>query len=119
MPDPMLLAVGIVAALWAGISKGGFGSGAAFASGLLLATMLDPTVALGIMLPLLMLIDALTMRSYWRGWHTPSALALILGGIPGVAIGVGLVAVANDDVLRLLIAAVALGFVAWQLAGIF
>ncbi|MEM9250399.1 MAG: sulfite exporter TauE/SafE family protein, partial [Pseudomonadota bacterium] len=47
------------------------------------------------------------------------ALALILGGIPGVAIGVGLVAVANDDVLRLLIAAVALGFVAWQLAGIF
>lgn len=117
MPDPLLLAIGVPAALWAGISKGGFGSGAAFASGLLLAMVVDPALALGIMLPLLMLIDALTMRSYWRLWHGPSALALVIGGLPGVALGVLLFRIANDDVLRLLIASVALGFVAWQLAG--
>lgn len=119
MPDPTVFALGLLAAIWAGISKGGFGSGAAFASGLLLALVVDPATALGIMLPLLMLIDALTIRSFWGLWHRRSALALILGGVPGVGLGVLLFAVANDDVLRLLIAAVALGFVAWQLAGQF
>lgn len=117
MPDPGLLAIGAIAAIWAGISKGGFGSGAAFASALLLALVVDPATALGIMLPLLMLIDVATVRSYWGRWHRPSAIALIVGGVPGVALGVALVAVANDDVLRLLIAAVALGFVAWQIGG--
>ncbi|MEM1430791.1 MAG: sulfite exporter TauE/SafE family protein [Pseudomonadota bacterium] len=117
MPDLTLLALGVPAAIWAGISKGGFGSGAAFASALLLALIVDPATALGIMLPVLLLIDALTLRPFWGQWHGPSARALILGGIPGVGLGIALFAVASDDVLRLLIAAVALGFVAWQLAG--
>jgi len=39
---------------------------------------------------------------------------LILGGLPGVALGAALFTVANDDVLRLLIGAVALSFVLWQ-----
>ncbi len=117
MPDPTILALGAVAAIWAGISKGGFGSGAAFASGVLLATVFDPATALGIMLPLLMLIDALTLRPFWRRWHGPSATALIVGGVPGVGLGIALFSVANDDVLRLLIASVALGFVAWRVSG--
>ncbi|NBC94947.1 MAG: TSUP family transporter [Deinococcus-Thermus bacterium] len=112
-----LLAVGALAALWAGISKGGFGSGAAFASGLVLALIVDPATALGIMLPILMVIDLFTVRSFWGRWHPRSAWALILGAVPGTALGAALFAVAHDDALRLLIAAVALGFVGWQLAG--
>ena len=110
-------ALGVPAVLWAGISKGGFGSGAAFASALLLALAVSPATALGIMLPLLMLIDVVSLKSYWGRWHAPSARALILGAVPGVGLGVALFTVASDDVLRLLIAAVALGFVAWQAAG--
>jgi hypothetical protein len=117
VPDPTVLAVAAPAALWAGISKGGFGSGAAFASALVMALIFEPATALGIMLPVLMLIDVVTLRGFWDRWHIPSAWALILGGAPGVALGVALFAVANDDVIRLLIAAVALGFVAWQVAG--
>ena len=117
MPDLTLLAVAIPAALWAGVSKGGFGSGAAFASALLLALVLEPAAALGVMLPVLMLIDVVTVRGFWRRWHGPSSWALVLGGLPGVGLGIALFSVANDDVLRLLIAAVALGFVAWQVAG--
>jgi hypothetical protein len=117
MPEAEIFALGVLAALWAGISKGGFGSGAAFASALVLALVVDPATALGIMLPILMLIDVVTVRSYWQRWHIPSAAALVVGGVPGVAFGVLLFAVASEDVLRLLIAAVALGFVAWQLAG--
>lgn len=104
-----------LAVVFAGISKAGFGSGAAFASAVLLALILPPAQALGLMLPLLMLVDVLTLRPYWKRWSWPDAKVLILGGIPGVAAGVALFRVANDDVLRLLIGAVALGFVAWQI----
>ena len=109
------LVVAPLAVVFAGISKAGFGSGAAFASAVLLALILPPTQALGLMLPLLMLIDLLTLRPYWKRWSWPDAKVLILGGLPGVALGVALFKVANDDVLRLLIGAVSLGFVIWQL----
>jgi len=104
-----------LAVVFAGVSKAGFGSGAAFASASLLALVMPPREALGVMLPLLMLVDLITLRPYWNKWSWPEARVLILGGLPGVALGVWLFSVANDDVLRLLIGAVSLGFVAWQL----
>lgn len=104
-----------LATVFAGISKGGFGSGAAFASSAVLALVLPPTAALGIMLPLLMLIDVVALPSFWRKWSWPDARLLVLGSMPGVALGVALFSVANDDVLRLLIGTVALGFVLWRL----
>ena len=45
------------AVVFAGISKGGFGSGAAFVAASILALTLPPGLALGVMLPLLMLMD--------------------------------------------------------------
>ena len=104
-----------LAVIFAGVSKAGFGSGAAFASAAMLALILPPAQALGLMLPLLMLVDLVTLRPFWGKWRWPEAKVLMLGGIPGVAAGVALFRVANDDVLRLLIGAVSLGFVAWQL----
>lgn len=114
--DPEFYAVAIPAVLFAGISKGGFGSGAAFVAAALLALVIDPGTALGIMLPLLMLMDVTTLRPYWRKWSWPDARLLILGGVPGTLLGAALWRFANDDVLRLLIGAIALAFVAWQAA---
>lgn len=111
-----LFALAALAALFAGVSKGGFGSGAAFASSAVLALVMPPAAALGIMLPLLMLIDVTALPSYWRRWSWPDARLLILGGLPGVVLGALLFTVANDDVMRLLIGAVALTFVFWRLA---
>ncbi|GGH38678.1 hypothetical protein SAMN05444007_11123 [Cribrihabitans marinus] len=114
--DLAFFAVAVPAVIFAGISKAGFGSGAAFASASILAILLPPGLALGIMLPLLMLVDVASLRPYWRRWAGPEARILILGAMPGVALGALLYRVANDDVIRLLIGAVALGFVAWQLS---
>lgn len=111
-----LLAAGSFAAVFAGISKGGFGSGAAFAGAAILALVVPPGMALGIMLPLLMLIDVATLRPYWRQWSTTETAVLILGGLPGVALGAAFYQVADPDLLRLLIGAIALGFVGWQMA---
>lgn len=113
---PSFFAVAGPAVVFAGISKAGFGSGAAFAAASMLALVVEPALALGVMLPLLMLIDLATLRPYWMRWHRREAFLLIAGGIPGVVLGLALFRVASPDLLRLLIGAVSLGFVAWQLA---
>jgi len=104
------------AVIFAGVSKGGFGSGAAFASAGLLALVVEPGLALGVMLPLLMLIDVSTLRPYWRKWDGPAALLLIAGAVPGVALGAALYRIAEPDVFRVLIGVISVGFVLWQLA---
>ncbi|MBT8457984.1 MAG: sulfite exporter TauE/SafE family protein [Rhodobacteraceae bacterium] len=115
LTDPVFYLLAVPAVVFAGISKGGFGSGAAFAATPILALIVEPAVALGIMLPLLMLVDAVTLRPYWRRWSWPDARALIIGALPGVALGAWLYQVANADVFRIMIGVLSLGFVAYQL----
>ncbi|MFK7836679.1 MAG: sulfite exporter TauE/SafE family protein [Sulfitobacter sp.] len=104
------------AVVFAGISKAGFGSGAAFAAATVLALVVEPGLALGVMLPLLMLIDVSSLKPYWRKWSAPDVRLLIIGGLPGVIVGALLYRVASADLIRLLIGGVAVGFVLWQLA---
>ena len=104
------------AVIFAGVSKGGFGSGAAFAAAGILALVVDPGLALGVMLPLLMLIDVATLRPYWRKWDRQASLLLIAGSVPGVALGAALYRVAEPDIFRVLLGVISLGFVGWQLA---
>lgn len=104
------------AVMFAGISKGGFGSGAAFAASSILALVVEPGLALGVMLPLLMLIDVSTLRPYWGRWHLREAGLVIVGALPGVALGAALYHVASPDFLRLLIGIVSAGFVLWQIS---
>ncbi|MBT8408295.1 MAG: sulfite exporter TauE/SafE family protein [Alphaproteobacteria bacterium] len=113
--DLTFFAVAGFAVLFAGISKGGFGSGAAFLATPILALIVEPGLALGLMLPLLMLADAVALPPYWKLWDWPASRLLIVGSLPGVALGAALYTVANADMLRLLIGAMALAFVAYQL----
>ncbi len=108
-------ALGIPAIIFGGISKGGFGSGAAFAAGAILALVVSPGLALGIVLPLFMLIDAATLKPYWGKWHWPSAKGLMVGAIPGCIIAAWLYAIVEPDVFRFLIGVICLAFVAFQL----
>jgi uncharacterized membrane protein YfcA len=112
--DWMFFAVAVPAVLLAGVSKGGFGSGAAFAATPMLALVMPPAEALALMLPLLMVMDAASLRPYWRLWDGAASRLLILGGLPGVAAGWILLARVDADAFRLLIGAIAVGFVAWQ-----
>jgi uncharacterized membrane protein YfcA len=114
--DPAFLAVAIPAVLMAGISKGGFGSGGAFAATPLLALMIGPNAAIGIMLVLLMVMDVTGLVAYWRRWSWPNAKALMIGALPGAAIGMMFFAWTNPDAIRLLIGSIALAFVAFQIA---
>lgn len=114
--DLLFFCIAGPAVLFAGVSKAGFGSGAAFAAATVLALVVDPGLALGIMLPLLMLIDVSSLKPYWRKWSTPDVRLLIIGGVPGVVAGALLYRVASPDLLRLLIGLVSVGFVLWQVS---
>lgn len=114
--DWMFFAAAIPAVMLAGVSKGGFGSGASFASASILTLVIEPGMALGVMLPLLMLIDVATLRPYWGKWNAQSATLLVLGGLPGVALGAALYQIAKPDVFRVLIGVIAISFVGWQLS---
>ncbi len=114
--DLTFFAVAIPAVIFAGISKGGFGSGVAFASASILALILEPGQALALMLPILMIIDLATLRPYWKRWSWPDARLLMLGAVPGVALGAWLYRVTDADLLRLLIGGISVGFVLWHLA---
>lgn len=112
--DWAFFAVAGPAVMFAGVSKGGFGSGAAFAGASILALVVAPGLALGVMLPMLMLIDVATLGPYWRKWRWPETRLLILGALPGVVLGAALYRVADADVFRVLIGVISLAFVAWQ-----
>jgi uncharacterized membrane protein YfcA len=114
--DFSFFAIAVPAVVFAGISKGGFGSGAAFAAASILALVVPPGIALGLMLPLLMLIDVASLRPYWGKWRAREARLLIFGALPGVGLGILLYTYASDDGLRVLIGSISIVFVAWQLA---
>ena len=107
-------ALAIPAVIFSGVSKGGFGSGASFAAAPILAMILPPALAIGVMLPVLMAIDVATLGPYWRKWDSRIALLLILGALPGVILGALIFKSADPDLLRLLIGGIAVAFVLWQ-----
>jgi len=112
--DLWFFAIAAPAIVFAGISKGGFGSGAAFAATSILALILEPGLALGVTLPLLMLMDAASLRPYWGKWDWAIARRMIVGGLPGVALGAWLFARTDADVFRVLIGGISIAFVIWQ-----
>lgn len=114
--DLTFFALAIPAVLFAGISKGGFGSGAAFASSAILAIIFPPAVAIGVMLPLLILMDAGALRAFWRQWNWALSRFVILGALPGVALGAAFYRVANADMIRFILGVISIGFVFWQVA---
>ncbi len=113
---PIFFAAAVPAVLFAGISKGGFETAGGIAAAPLLSFVIDPRLAVGLMLPLLMLMDLASLRAYWRRWSWPEAQRLMLGAIPGVLAGWALFGAVGPDAVRLMIGLLALGFVAWTMA---
>ena len=112
--NPEFILIAAFATVFAGISKGGFGSGAAFASAAILATIIEPGSAIGIMLPLLILMDLGSLKPYWQKWSSRESWILVVGSIPGVILGAVLYSNVSADFFRFLIGIICLAFVLWQ-----
>lgn len=114
--DLFFLVVASVGVLIAAISKTGFGGGASFVATPILALVIDPAMALGIMLPLLMLMDVTGLKAYWGKWSNRDTWRLCVGALPGIVIAALVYRLTDPDVFRFLIGAISVGFVFFQLA---
>ncbi len=114
--DLTFFLVAIPAVLFAGISKGGFAGGGAFAATPILALFVSPGHAVGLMLPLLMMMDVATLRPYWGKWDKTAARLLLIGALPGLVLGAAIYRFTDPRVFKLLIGAISIGFVAFQIA---
>lgn len=116
MLDGWVFGVAALGAFLAGLSKGGFGGSLGFAGSAILVMVVEPAVALALMLPVLMAIDVAAVRAFWGQWHRPSAVAVLTGAVPGLALGATLFYVVSADGIRVLIGLVAVGFPLFRVA---
>lgn len=114
--DLAFFAAAVPAVLISAASKGGFGGGAGFASAPLLALAMPPAQAVGLLLPLFMLMDLLSLPAYWGRWDWRHSLLLMGGGVVGTGLGWWIFGSISPDGVRLFIGLTSLGFVLFQVA---
>lgn len=110
LSDPLFYATAIPAVILIGMSKGGFGGAMALIGVPLMSLVVSPVQAAAILLPILIVMDIVSLWA-WRGHRDMRTLAYILpGGILGVAIGWATAAFVTVGMVRLIVGVVALLF---------
>ena len=109
--EPWFYAVAIPAILLMGISKGGFGSGAGLFATPLMALAVPIPQAAAILLPILIVMDVAGLWAY-RGVFSRENLKVILaGGVLGVILGALTFRYFSEAWIRIILGAIAIGFV--------
>lgn len=118
LPDypPAFWVTAVLAVIFIGIAKAGFGGGVMVVATPLLALTIPVTEAAALLLPLLILCDMFAVAHYRTEFHRPSLKALLPGAMVGIVLGAlffGYFA-SQERVLQIGIGAVAVGFVLYQ-----
>ena len=108
--DPWFYAAAVPAVLTAGISKGGFGGGVGFVSVPLIALVISPIQAAAVMLPILCLMDLFGIWAYRATWDRRNVSIMVPGALAGIAVGAFTFRYLDDDLVRLMIGAIAVVF---------
>ncbi len=93
-----------------GISKSAFAGALGVFSVPLLMLKLPATEAIALMLPILIIGDMLSVRSFWGKWDKSLLLPLIPGAITGVFIAYLIIDFINPEYLQLIVAAICILF---------
>ncbi|WP_431025186.1 sulfite exporter TauE/SafE family protein [Halomonas sp. H5] len=117
LPDYSWLAWGLIvlSTFLTGISKGGFAGGFGTLSVPLMALAIGPIEAAGLLLPLLLVMDAFTVKAWWARHDGAEVRRLLPGLALGVAVGTLLAGSLDEDGVRLLLGILSLLFAAYML----
>jgi len=107
--DPVFYCAAIPAVLITGISKGGFG-GIALLAVPLMALVISPVQAAGIMLPILLAMDCSSIYAYRGTWDHANLKILLPGAILGIVIGALTTQWVNENFIRLILGMIAILF---------
>ena len=107
LSDPWFYAAAIPAVILVGLSKGGLGGGVGVVGVPMMALAISPIKAAAILLPILVLMDIVSLLS-WRGYYDLPILKTTLpGAMAGIGIGWLLAAFVTEDMIRFVVGAVA------------
>jgi hypothetical protein len=98
----MWLMLSLVVVL-SGISKAAFAGGLGLLAMPLMLTVFDPHTALGVLLPILLMLDGFTLRKYWQRWSLPILLQLLPAAIVGIVVAALLLGALSTTQLQWLI----------------
>jgi uncharacterized protein len=111
LTDPWFYAAAIPAVILVGLSKGGFGGAVGFVGVPLMALVMPPVQAAAILLPILVLMDMVSLWT-WRGVFDRLTLTTMLpGALAGIGLGWLTAALVTADMVRFIVGAVAVVFV--------
>jgi uncharacterized membrane protein YfcA len=101
----------LLGAFFIGLSKAGFATGLGMLTTPLVATAMSAREAIGLVLPLLCVADALTMGIYWKQWDASAVRGPIVGAVVGIGVGMLFVNRVSNQTLALAIGIVGLTMV--------
>lgn len=107
--EPIFWVVAIISVLVTGISKGGFG-GIALLAVPLMALVISPVKAAGIMLPILIVMDLVSVWSYRGVWDKKIFMLTAPGALLGILIGTLLAGFVDEQFVSLCVGFVAIIF---------
>lgn len=107
--EPLFWVCAVIAVLLTGISKGGFG-GVALIAVPLMALVISPVRAAGIMLPILIVMDAVSLWAYRRKFDAALIFLMLPGALVGIAIGGLTAGFVSDRFVLLCVGSIALAF---------
>lgn len=116
MLEPIALFWIVVAVSMLGVAKGGFGGAGVPVALPLMSLGLPPELALGAMLPILMVMDAISVGAHRKDLHKPTIKFALLGAVPGVLLGALLVAYVSSKLIGGAVGVLAIAFAIQSMA---
>ncbi|PSC06999.1 hypothetical protein SLNSH_01055 [Alsobacter soli] len=110
LDSTLFFALAVPAVVLMGMSKGGF-SGLGLISMPMLALAISPVTAAAIMLPILIVQDAVSVWAYRRDFDRKILLIMLPGALVGIAVGWFLAAQVPEAAVRVGVGLISVGFV--------
>lgn len=107
--DPWFYAAAVPAVFVLGLAKGGF-AGLGLLSLPLMALVASPVQSAAIMLPILIVQDAVSVISYWRQWDRRNLAMMLPGAMAGIFLGYRFAADVPESAVQLAIGVISVAF---------
>ena len=101
--------------LLVGLSKGGLGGAAGGAATPLLALVMPPELAIGLLLPLLILTDIFAVAAHWGHWEKRLLIYLVPASLIGITLATALITSISSEALKTGLAIFVILFVLYRL----
>lgn len=112
LTDPWFYAVALPAVILVGLSKGGFGGAVGFVGVPLMALTMSPVQAAAILLPILCVMDIVSVWTWWGVNDRRTLRDMLPGALLGIGLGWATAAFVTIEMVRLIVGVVAVIFVA-------